>query len=149
MIVLDTNVISALMRKEPEKPVVRWLDAQPAASVWITAISVMEIRFGLLSMPPLPMTPHSMTNTRRQDALLKSFELMLKNMIEARIASFDADAGIHAAALMSQRKRAGRPAEVRDTMIAGIVLANRATLATRNTQHFHDLPLTVINPWQM
>jgi hypothetical protein len=138
MIVLDTNVISALMRKEPEKPVVRWLDAQPAASVWITSITVMEIRFGLLSMP----------HGRRQDALLKSFELMLKNMLEARIASFDADAGIHAAELVSQRKRAGRPSEVRDTMVAGIVLANRATLATRNTQHFHDLPLTVINPWE-
>jgi toxin FitB len=139
MIILDTNVISALMRKEPEKPVVSWLDAQPAASVWITAITVMEIRFGLQSMP----------KGRRQDALLRSFELMLKNMIEGRIASFDADAGIQAAELMSERKRAGRPAEVRDTMIAGIVLANRATLASRNTQHFQDLPLTVINPWQI
>ena len=138
MIVLDTNVISALMRKEPEKPVVRWLDTQPAASVWITAITVMEIRFGLQTMP----------KGRRQDALLRSFELMLKNMIEGRIASFDAEAGIHAAELMAQRKRVGRPAEVRDTMIAGIVLANRATLATRNTQHFKDLPLTVINPWE-
>jgi len=143
MIVLDTNVISALMRKEPEKPVVRWLDAQPSSSVWITAITVMEIRFGLLAMPP-----HSMTKTRRQDALLRLFELLLKNMIEGRIASFDAGAGIHAAELMAQRKRSGRPAEVRDTMIAGIVLANRATLATRNTQHFKDLPLTVINPWE-
>jgi predicted nucleic acid-binding protein len=144
MIVLDTNVISALMRKEPEKPVVRWLDAQPSASVWITAITVMEIRFGLQTMPP-----QSMKMTRRQDALLRLFELLLKNMIEGRIASFDADAGIHAAELMAQRKRAGRPAEVRDTMIAGIVLANRATLATRNTQHFKDLPLTVINPWEI
>jgi len=138
MIVLDTNVISALMRKEPEKPVVRWLDTQPAASVWITAITVMEIRFGLQTMP----------EGRRQDALLRSFELMLKNMIEGRIASFDAEAGIHAAELMAQRKRVGRPAEVRDTMIAGIVLATRATLATRNTQHFKDLPLTVLNPWE-
>ena len=144
MIVLDTNVISALMRKEPEKPVVKWLDAQPAASVWITAITVMEIRFALQSMPP-----QSMTKTRRQDALLRSFELMLKNMIEGRVASFDAEAGIHAAELMAQRKRVGRPAEVRDTMIAGIILANRATLATRNTQHFKDLPLTVINPWEI
>jgi predicted nucleic acid-binding protein len=144
MIVLDTNVISALMRKEPEKPVVRWLDAQPAASVWITAITVMEIRFGLLTM-----TPPSIAKTRRQDALLRSFELMLKNMIEGRIASFDPEAGIHAAELMAQRKRVGRPAEVRDTMIAGIVLANHATLATRNTQHFKDLPLTVINPWEI
>jgi toxin FitB len=139
MIVLDTNVLSALMRKEPDKPVVNWLDAQPAASIWITAITVMEIRFGLQTMP----------KGRRQDALLRSFELMLKTMIESRIASFDAEAGIHAAELMAQRKRAGRPAEVRDTMIAGIVLANRATLATRNTQHFQDLPLTVINPWEV
>lgn len=137
MIVLDTNVISALMRKEPEKPVVKWLDGQPAASVWITAITVMEVRFGLQTMP----------NGRRQNALISSFELMLKSVIEGRIASFDAEAGIHAAELMAQRKRRGRPAEVRDTMIAGIVLANRATLATRNTQHFEDLPLTVINPW--
>jgi len=144
MIILDTNVMSALMRKEPEKPVVRWLDAQPSASVWITAITVMEIRFGLQTMPP-----QSMTRSRRQDALLRLFELLLKNIIEGRIAAFDAEAGIHAAELMAQRKRAGRPAEVRDTMIAGIVLANRATLATRNTQHFKDLPLTVINPWEI
>jgi toxin FitB len=139
MIVLDTNVISALMRKEPEKPVVKWLDGQPAASIWITAITVMEIRFGLQTMP----------KGRRQEALIRAFELMLKSMIEGRIASFDAEAGLHAAELMAQRKRKGRPAEVRDTMIAGIVLANRATLATRNTQHFEDLPLTVINPWEI
>jgi len=82
MIVLDTNVISALMRKQPEKPVVSWLDAQPSASVWITAITVMEIRFGLQTMP----------KGRRQDALLRLFELLLKNMIEGRIASFDAGA---------------------------------------------------------
>jgi hypothetical protein len=139
MIVLDTNVISALMRKEPEIPVVKWLDRQPAASVWITAITVMEIRFGLQAMP----------KGRRQHALISSFDLMLKSMIEDRIASFDAEAGIHAAGLMAQRKRKSRPIEVRDTMIAGIVLANRAALATRNTQHFEDLPLTVVNPWKM
>jgi len=139
MIVLDTNVISALMRKEPDKPVVSWLDAQPAASLWITSITVMEIRFGLQTMP----------KGRRQHALLKAFDLMLKNIIEGRIASFDTEAGIHAAELMAQRKRAGRPAEVRDTMIAGIVLANRATLATRNTRHFQDLPLSVISPWEI
>jgi predicted nucleic acid-binding protein len=139
MIVLDTNVISALMRTEPENPVVKWLDAQPAASVWITAITVMEIRFGLQTMP----------KGRRQEALIRAFDLMLKSMIEGRIASFDAEAGIHAAELMAQRKRKGRLTEVRDTMIAGIVLANRATLATRNTQHFEDLPLTVINPWEI
>src|ERR1700687_1725866 len=139
MIVLYTSVISALMPMQPEKPVVRWLDAQPSASVWITAITVMEIRFGLQTMP----------KGRRQDALLRLFELLLKNMIEGRIASFDAGAGIHAAELMAQRKRAGRPAEGRDTMIGGMGLGNRARLAARNTQHFKDLPLTVINPWEI
>jgi toxin FitB len=139
MIILDTNVLSALMRKVPETPVVKWLDAQPAASVWITAVTLMEIRFGLLTMP----------KGRRQNALISAFELMLKTMIEGRIASFDAEAGIHAADLMAQRKRKGRPVEVRDTIIAGIVLANRGTLATRNTQHFADLPLTMINPWEI
>ena len=139
MIVLDTNILSALMRKVPETPVVKWLDAQPAASVWITAVTLMEIRFGLLTMP----------KGHRQNALISAFELMLKTMIEGRIASFDAEAGIHAADLMAQRKRKGRPVEVRDTIIAGIVLANRGTLATRNTQHFADLPLTVINPWEI
>jgi predicted nucleic acid-binding protein len=108
-----------------------------AVSVWITAVTLMEIRFGLLTMP----------KGRRQNALISAFELMLKTMIEGRIASFDAEAGMHAADLMAQRKRKGRPVEVRDTIIAGIVLANRATLATRNTLHFADLPLTVINPW--
>lgn len=139
MIVLDTNVISALMRQEPERPVVKWLDAQPAASVWITSITVMEIRFGL----------ETMSKGRRQRALIASFELMLKSMIERRIASFDAEAGMHAAEVLAQRKRKGRPIEVRDTMIAGIVLANRAMLATRNTRHFEDLPLTVVNPWKI
>jgi len=137
MIVLDTNVLSALMRKEPEAPVAKWLDAQPAASVWITAVTLMEIRFGLLTMP----------KGRRQNALITAFDFMLKTMIEGRIASFDAEAGMHAADLMAQRK--GRPVEVRDTIIAAIVLSNRATLATRNTQHFADLPLTVVNPWEI
>src|SRR5580658_8574824 len=108
MIILDTNVISALMHKEPDKPVVKWLDQQPAASVWITAITVMEIHFGLQTVP----------KGRRQNALLASFELMLKSMIEGRVASFDAEAGVRAAELMAERKRAGRPSEVRDTMIA-------------------------------
>jgi toxin FitB len=138
MIVLDTNVLSALMRQEPERQVVKWLDAQPASSVWITSITVMEIRFGLETMP----------KGRRQRALLASFELMLKSMIEGRIAAFDAEAGIHAAEVMAQRKRKSHPIEVRDTMIAGIVLANHAALATRNTQHFEDLPLTLVNPWR-
>ena len=138
MIVLDTNVISALMRKEPEKAIEKWLNAQPAASIWITSITIMEIRFGLQTMP----------RGRRQAALSNDFQIMLKNMIEGRVAPFDAAAGVHAAELMAHRKKEGRPMEIRDTMIAGIVLANRAMLATRNTPHFEDSQLSVINPWE-
>jgi toxin FitB len=137
MIILDTNVLSALMRDQPERRVLDWLDGQPAASIWITAITVMEIRFGLQAMP----------KGRRRDALIRSFDLLLKEVIDRRISPFDADAGMRAADLMANRKRIRRPVEVRDTMIAGIVLANRATLATRNTKHFEGLPLTLIDPW--
>lgn len=137
MIILDTNVISALMRKEPEKVVTRWLDQQPAPSIWITSITVMEIRFGLQTMP----------TSRRREMMTKAFELMLETKIEGRIAPFDTDAGLRAADLMASRKLRGRPSDARDTMIAGIVLASHATLATRNTAHFEDLSVPVINPW--
>jgi toxin FitB len=138
MIILDTNVLSALMREQPEPRVLDWLDGQPAASIWITAITVMEIRFGLQAMP----------KGRRRDPLIQSFDLLLKDVIEGRISPFDADAGTRAADLMASRKRLGRPVEVRDTMIAGIVLANRATLATRNTKHFEELQVSLIDPWK-
>jgi hypothetical protein len=137
MIILDTNVVSALMRAEPEKPVVAWLDEQPASSIWITAITVMEIRFGLQTMP----------GGRRREMMTKSFETVLEKKIEGRVAPFDTAAGERAAFLMASRKTKGKPGDARDTMIAGIALACRATLATRNTAHFDDLAVPVINPW--
>jgi len=137
MIILDTNVLSALMREQPERKIIDWLDAQPAASIWITAITIMEIRFGL----------HVLLKGRRRDALIRSFDLLLRDVIEGRVAPFDAEAGMRAAELMANLKRIGRPVEVRDTMIAGIALANRATLATRNTKHFEDSSITLIDPW--
>jgi predicted nucleic acid-binding protein len=137
MIILDTNVISALMRVEPEQSVIEWLDGQPSSSIWITAVTVMEIHFGLQTMPL----------GRHRQGFRKSFEQLLQSEIEGRIAPFDTDAARHAADLMAVRKRKGRPGEVRDTMIAGIALARHATLATRNSSHFADLSVTVVNPW--
>ena len=75
------------------------------------------------------------------------FHPYLADKIERRIAPFDAAAAQLAGSLMATRFRKGRPVELRDTMIAGIVLASHATLATRNTSHFDDLSSTVINPW--
>jgi hypothetical protein len=138
VILLDTNVVSELMRREPASSVIRWLDAQPATSVWITSITVLEVEFGLLTIP----------ESRRREAMAAAFTQILDRVIESRVAPFDKDAGAHAAKLMAARRRRGRPGELRDTMIAGIMMSTGATLATSNVSHFDDLPTRVINPWQ-
>ncbi len=136
MIILDTNVLSALMRQPVDRKVVDWLDSQPRTSVWTTSITLLEIRFGLQILPA----------GKRRSALLEAFERVL-DKIESRVAPFDTVAAQHAGDLMSLRHKRGRPGELRDTMIAGIVLACHATLATRNTSHFEDLSVPVVNPW--
>jgi hypothetical protein len=138
MILLDTNVLSALMELAPNKDVARWLDEQPRDSIWTTSVSVMEIRFGM----------HTMPTGRKQGALTKALATLLDEKIQGRIASFDVPAAEEAAELMALRKVKGRPVDLRDTMIAGIALASRATLATRNTSHFEDLSVPVVNPWK-
>ena len=137
MILLDTNVISALMRPTPEVPVLRWLDNQPRSSIWSTSITLMELRYGLQIMPA----------GRRRDAMFQALETLLVEKIEGRIAPFDSAAAQHAGDLMALRKPRGRPGDYRDTMIAGIALSTRATLATGNTAHFADLSVPVVNPW--
>ncbi|MGA8621886.1 MAG: type II toxin-antitoxin system VapC family toxin [Candidatus Sulfotelmatobacter sp.] len=136
MIILDTNVLSALMMRAPDKRVIVWLDGQPRESVWTTAISVFEVRFGLEIMP----------SGKRRAALIDDFEEFLSR-IHHRVAPFDTEAAQRAGTLMASRKMRGRPRETRDTMIAGIVLSRRATLATRNIRDFDDISATLIDPW--
>ncbi|MDH3287845.1 MAG: type II toxin-antitoxin system VapC family toxin [Betaproteobacteria bacterium] len=137
MIILDTNVLSALMRKTPEAPVVAWLDRQPAESVWITSITLFETRLGLALLP----------EGRRQRTLEATFVRLLKEDLENRVLDFDSAAAVEAAALAAERQKAGRPVDMRDTQIAGIALARHATLATRNVRHFEDLKVLVVDPW--
>jgi len=136
MIILDTNVLSALMRQTPDKNVIVWLDKQPRTSVWTTSVTILEVRFGLQVMPL----------GKRRSLLIREFETVL-DKIGYRIAPFDAAAAQQAGDLMASRQKKGRPGDLRDTMIAGIVLARHATLATRNITHFEDLSVPVINPW--
>lgn len=138
MIILDTNVISALMREEPEQRVVRWLDQQPAQSVWITSITLFEARFGIALLP----------KGKRQRALEVLFARLVQEDLENRIADFDATAASEAAGLAAARQKAGRHVDLRDTQIAGIAMARRAALATRNIKHFQGLKITVIDPWK-
>jgi predicted nucleic acid-binding protein len=138
MILLDTDVVSDLMLSQPDARVVAWLNSQPALSVWTTAVTVYEIRFGLASMAA----------GKRRAALITSFERLLNDVIQERIASFDHAAAVHGAVLAAAAKTTGRPRDARDTMIAGIVLANHATLATRDVRHFEDIARSVVNPWE-
>lgn len=138
MIILDTNVLSALMRQTPDAKVVAWLDQQPRTSIWTTAVTVLEVQFGLQIMP----------TGKKRSQLASQFQLILEK-IEHRILPFDNAAAEQTADLMATRQKKGQPQELRDTMIAGIVLSNHATLATGNTVHFHDLTASLIDPWKM
>jgi predicted nucleic acid-binding protein len=136
MVILDTNVLSALMRQVPDRTVVAWLDKQPRTSVWTSSITVLEVRFGL----------RIMATGKRRSLLTQAFEHLLET-IGRRVVPFDAEAAQQAGDLMASRHKKGRPADLRDTMIAGIALAHHAALATRNTRHFEDLAIPLINPW--
>src|SRR6185312_10809326 len=119
-----------------DQKVREWLDGQPAASIWTNAVTVLEVRFGL----------QIMARGKRRALLMNALEAALET-IGGRIAPFDDLAATRAAELMSYRQQGGRTVELRDTMIAGIALAHHATLATRNTAHFDDLSIPVVNPW--
>jgi predicted nucleic acid-binding protein len=137
VIVLDTNVLSALMRTNPETVVVEWLDRQPADSVWITSITVFEARFGLALLP----------KGRRRNGLERAFDRVLTEDLSNRVLALDEMAAVTAAQLAAERQRWGRTVDLRDTLIAGIAQARRATIATRNARHFEGLDVPVVDPW--
>jgi predicted nucleic acid-binding protein len=138
VIVLDTNVLSALMRTKPDAVVVEWLDRQPAESIWVTSITVFEARFGLALLP----------NGKRRRSLERAFDRVLTEDFSSRVLSLDEMAAATAGQLAAERQRAGRVVDLRDTLIAGIAQARRATIATRNTRHFEGLDVRVVDPWQ-
>ena len=124
------------MHDPADSKVVTWLDQQPSTSIWTTSVTVFEIQSGLQIMPV----------GRRRNGLSQVFELILEKM-DRRVAAFDDEAARAASSLAALRRKKGKVVEVRDTMIAGIVLSRHATLATRNTSHFSDISATVVNPW--
>lgn len=137
MILLDTNVISALMRRDPDPGVVAWLDLQPAESIWTTTITVFEVITGLRLLP---------AGRRRRD-LERAFGGLLADEFDGRVQPLDSSAAIAAGEHAARRQAAGRTLEIRDIQIAGIATARRAQLATRSTRNFTDLGLTLIDPW--
>lgn len=137
MVILDTNVVSALMHGERDGRVAAWLNGVAPVSIWTTSITVFEVTFGL----------ETMSEGKRRLLQQRAFERILEELLERRIARLDSNAAREAALLAARRRAAGRPHDLRDTLIAGIAVARRATLATRNTRHFADLSVPVVDPW--
>ena len=139
MILLDTNVLSELMKPAPELTVVQWLDAQLDSQVFLPAITKAEIELGIAL---LPNGKRKDTFTRLAGALFDEFQ--------DRILPFDDGAASCYANLVATARKAGRTISVEDAQIAAITQANRLTLATRNTKDFEFIPdLLLINPSQM
>jgi len=137
MIVLDTNVVSVMMRPDNAPEVLDWLDTQPVESVWTTTITLFEIRYGLAILPA----------GRRRRALETNFERVLQEGLADRVLDFDTSAALTAADLMAKLRTQGWGIELRDLQIAGVVASRRATLATRNTKHFEHAGIDLIDPW--
>jgi predicted nucleic acid-binding protein len=137
MIILDTNVVSEIALDQPDENVARWLDRHPSETIWLTSITTMELRFGV----------ELMTDGARKRQLASRVARLLEHAYSGRIAAFDAAAADRAGVIMAERRRRGFVIDVRDTQIAAIAIVRGAALATRNTRHFADLPIEVVNPW--
>ena len=137
MIILDTNVVSAMMRDALDPVVIRMLNKRDPESIWTTSVTLFEIRAGI----------ERLVASRRRDELERAFRRAFEQTFQSRLLDFDADAAQSAAILSADREQRGESMDLRDTMIAGIVISRRAEFATRNVRHFRDLDMPVIDPW--
>lgn len=137
MIVLDTNVLSELMRPKPSTRVVTWVANQPAAELFTTSITEAEIFYGI----------ELLTRGKRREALLAAAEAMFTEDLAGRIFAFDSDAARVFSKIAAHRRALGRPINHADAQIAAIARVRRAKLASRNVADFADCGLDIINPW--
>jgi len=135
---LDTNVLSEVMRPQPAAPVLDWLARQEPGRLHTSTITVAEIQAGLALLP----------DGQRQRALQQAAAALFEQDFSGRIWPFDLSAAQHYAVVKAQRQRLGRPIAHADAQIAALAMARRATLVTRNTADFDSIPgLMLLNPW--
>jgi predicted nucleic acid-binding protein len=138
LILLDTNLISELMRPRPDPGVLHWVAAQPVSEMAIATISVMEIRFGIALLP----------RSRRRTDLETRFRQFLVQAFAGRVLVFDQPAADACAEIRAHRRQLGNPMTIEDSMIAAIARVHGAPVATRDVGGFEGCGLSLVNPWQ-
>ena len=138
MIILDSNVLSELMRERPDAQVLAWADAQAAGALWTTSICVFELHFSIARLAP----------GKRRDLLSKQVAHFESTILVGRILDFNSAAAIAAARYAANQSARGEPVDMRDVQIAGCVISTKGRLATRNTRHIPGLGKALINPWE-
>jgi predicted nucleic acid-binding protein len=137
VIVLDTNVLSELMRGRPHTRVVDWVDAQDASELSITAVTAAELLYGVARLP----------DGARKAELADAVHALMREDFAGRVLAFDVRAAGHYATLVAERERRGRPISAADGQIAAVCRVHGATLATRNAGDFESAGVRVVNPW--
>lgn len=138
MIVLDTNVVSELMRAAPDPDVVGWVDRWPPGELHLTSMTAAELLHGVARLPP----------GGRRELLAEKVRILLGDLFDGRILAFTVPAAVHYGRIASARDRAGTPISTADAVIAATTAAAGAdALATRNVRDFVATGLTVVNPW--
>ncbi len=138
MIVLDTNVISELMRTLPNPAVTSWMAKHPMASLFFSAVGEAELRFGIAIM----------SAGQRRDILSSEIEAMLREDFANRILPFDSNAARAYAEIAASRRAAGRPVKEFDCQIAAIAHSRSMAIATRNVRDFESMGINILNPWE-
>lgn len=138
MIILDTNIVSEIMKSAPSRTVLDWLNAQDTASLYVTTITLAEISYGLRLLP----------DGQRRRLLVERFEQFIARAFDQRILSFDEAAARAYGDIMGHRKELGRPISVTDGQIAAIARTHGFGIATRNIKDFEASQIVLINPFR-
>jgi len=138
MTILDTNVVSEIMKPEPSSAVIAWASGQMRDELFTTAITAAEILYGIEVLP----------RGKRRDQLLHQAKGTFREDLGGHVLSFDERAAHEYASIASERRRRGRPIAFADGQIAAIARVHEATLATRNTGDFEGCGVRLVNPWE-
>lgn len=134
---LDTNVVSELIRRSPEPAVAAWVSGHPVEDLFFSAVSETELRYGVAILPV----------GRSRDTLVFEVEAMLRDAFEDRVLPFDSDAARAYGQIAAMRRSSGRPVSPADCQIAAIAASRRMTVATRNVRDFEGMGIEIVDPW--